>query len=50
MRSKIYYKWNKFSWYGRKVSINGESIDFKELNKLIPELIEFQYGEKPVKK
>ena len=33
-----------------KVTLNGKSIDFKELNKLIPELIDFQYGEKPVKK
>ena len=33
-----------------KVTLNGKSIDFKELHKLIPELIDFQYGEKPVKK
>ena len=34
----------------QKVTLNGESIDFKKLNKLIPEVIEFQYGEKPVQK
>ena len=34
----------------QKVTMNGKSIDFKELNKVIPELIEFQYGEKPIKK
>ena len=34
----------------QKITINDKSIDFKELNKSIPELIEFQYGEKPVQK
>ena len=34
----------------QEVTINGKSIDFKAVYNLIPELIEFQYGEKPVQK